>query len=98
MQALTKRATAVTAFVFTAASLAGDMVGSKSRGTWVAGSFAQANIKCLQAWICDSGPVLHGPDTVVVTTPNSSSWGTCNAAGGPVDSCNTCAADKPSQA
>lgn len=85
-------------FIFTTAALAGDMVGSKSPGTWVAGSFAQTNIKCLQAWVCDSGAVLHSPDTLLVTTKNTNTWGTCNAAGGPADSCNTCSAVKPNEA
>lgn len=97
MNAWKNRAIAATMFVFAVAALAGDMVGSKSPGTWVAGSFAQANIKCLQAWICDSGQVLHSPDTVVVTTPNSSSWGTCNAGNGPSDSCGVCSASPPSE-
>lgn len=80
----------------TLASSAGEVVGGKSPGTWTKGNFAQANVACMQAWICRAPDVLHSPDTVVVTTPASSASGICNAAGGPVDSCNVCASNPPS--
>lgn len=77
---------------------AGEMVGKKSAGTWVAGQAAQVNIKCLQAWICKVPDVLHGPETKVVSTPNDKTWGTCNAAGGDIEGCNVCSATPPEQA
>jgi hypothetical protein len=77
---------------------AGEMVGTPSPGKWRAGLFAPANAACMQAWTCTPGvPVLHGPDTVVVTTNSDKTWGVCNAAGGPTDSCNSCSASVPSQ-
>lgn len=77
---------------------AGVMVGTKSPGKWVAGNFAQVNLGCLMAYQCTAGvAVLHGPDTIVVTTPNESSFGVCNTAGGDIEGCNACSASPPSK-
>lgn len=90
---------AVLAFVFAfSAAVAGNVVGMKSEGKWVKGSFAQANVGCLQAWVCTAPDVLHGPDTQVVTTDNEGAAGICNADGGDVTGCNTCASNPPKMA
>ena len=75
-----------------------DPASDKSNGKWVAGNFFQVNVACTQAWICVAPDVLHGPDTHVVTTSNSSTQGVCGAGDGPVDSCNLCLANPPTQA
>lgn len=81
---------------FAVGTAAAQVVGEKSKGKWVKGNFAQANVGCLQAYQCIPGVnVLHGKDTVVKTTPNEGVYGICNAAGGPADGCNTCAANPP---
>lgn len=78
---------------------AGVMVGSKSPGRWVPGNFAQMHTACMMAYQCIPGvDVLHGPDTIVKTTPSESSFGVCNAAGGPTDGCNSCSASPPAKA
>lgn len=88
----------VSSFVIaSSAAVAGEIVGTKSKGKWVAGTSAQVNIKCLQAWICKVPSVMHGPTTKVVSTPNDKSWGVCNAAGGDIEGCNACSATPPSQ-
>lgn len=72
--------------------------GAKKAGKWVKGSFAQVNVFCVQAYQCIPGVnVLHGSDTVVMTTPNEGIKGVCNAGGGPTDSCNICASNPPSK-
>jgi hypothetical protein len=79
-------------------SNAGEMVGTKSKGTWVKGDFAQVNIGCMQAWICKAPSVIHGNDTKVVTTPNEGSKGMCNTAGGDITGCQVCASSAPKTA
>ena len=79
-------------------ALAGEIVGSKDEGKWIAGNFYNKNIFCTRAWLCTPGvDVLHGIDTKVVTTENVSTEGVCNAADGPADSCNDCSAPKPTE-
>lgn len=79
-------------------AVGGVMVGTKSPGKWEAGSFAQLNLGCLMAYQCKAGvAVLHGPDTVVVTTPSESSFGVCNTAGGDIEGCNVCSASPPTK-
>ena len=84
------------ALSFSCVVQSGEIVGKKSSGEWIAGPFAQINIACTQSWNCSTpNGVIHGPDTVVVYSKSESTTGVCNAAGGPVESCNVCAAPKP---
>jgi hypothetical protein len=77
---------------------AGELVGSKLPGRWVAGEFAQIHTRCMLAYQCIPGrSILHGPETVVKTTASESSFGVCNAAGGPADGCNSCSASPPTK-
>lgn len=73
-----------------------EIVGKKEPGKWVARNFAQVNISCTQSWECIAGNnILHGPDTVVKVSPSEGTQGVCNAGGGAIDSCNSCAAAPP---
>jgi hypothetical protein len=76
-------------------AIAGQIVGPKSQGKWVQGSYAQVNLWCVAAFQCTHPPLLHGSDTVVVTTPNEPVKGICNAAGGDIEGCNACSASPP---
>lgn len=80
------------------AGSAGELVGTKSPGTWFKGSFAQINVGCMQSWVCAAPGVLHGADTKLVTTPNEGAAGICNAAGGNIEGCNACASSPPKTA
>ena len=87
---------AVTLLLVSSFIIAGELVGDKSNGLWVAGNFFQVNVSCTQAWQCIPGvDVLHDPSTVLVTTPNTSTTGVCSAGDGPADTCNVCLANNP---
>ena len=72
---------------------------AKDSGIWVAiGPVAQLNVGCSQVWECRANQdIIHSGDTYVWHTPNKLTLGVCNAAGGPADSCNECAASPPSE-
>src|SRR6266403_3166594 len=79
--------------------MAGTFALARDTGSWVAvGPVAQVNIGCSQVWECQANQdVLHSSDTYVWHTPNKLTFGVCNAAGGPADSCNECAASPPNE-
>ena len=77
--------------------LTGSFALSKDTGIWVAiGPVAQLNIGCSQVWECRTKQdIVHSSDTYIWHTPNKLTLGVCNAAGGPADGCNECAASPP---
>lgn len=81
----------------TAIVSAGEPIGPTKNGRWVKDeNFIQLNTRCHQVWQCMAKEdILHGQDTTVRTSKPESTYGTCNAAGGAIDSCNICAASEP---
>jgi hypothetical protein len=68
-------------------------------GTWVADSeFAQVNVACSRRYICGPGKdVLHSADSKIVSAAPKLIWGVCSAGTGPVDSCNVCNTNPPTE-
>lgn len=66
-------------------------------GIWVkTDAFTQVNLTCYQVWICrPKDSILHQGD--LVTSKPESIRGMCSAAGGPIDSCNTCLTNPPAK-
>jgi hypothetical protein len=66
-------------------------------GVWTkAGPPAQVNVGCVQIWQClPKKDILHGAESHLVATDNTSTIGVCSAAGGAIDSCNSCVAAEP---
>jgi hypothetical protein len=74
-------------------------IAAAETGEWVPQeSFAQVNIACTRVYFCQPmTDVLHSEDTKIMKTPNQLVWGICSADGGPVDSCNSCLTNSPTQ-
>jgi hypothetical protein len=68
-------------------------------GMWSPDSqFAQANVACARKYTCGpSKDIMHGADTKIVSTPPKLVWGVCSAGTGPVDSCNVCNTNPPTE-
>ena len=87
---------ALLAVLATTAVVAFAQATKKEPGKWVAREFAQVNVFCMQSWTCETGKnLLISADMKVVTVKAQPTKGVCNAAGGPTDSCNLCAANPP---
>lgn len=59
-------------------------------------NFAQVNSYCTRSYIC--GPredILHSEDTKVIATSPKLVLGVCSAGGGPIDGCNVCNTNPP---
>lgn len=68
-------------------------------GVWTTTeTFAQANVACFRVYTCwPASDILHDASTHVVSTPPKTVWGVCSAGGGPVDSCNVCLTNPPTE-
>jgi hypothetical protein len=79
---------------------AGGHTGDKMTGVWQSDrNFVHNNLSCMQSWHCMlTSDLPHGTDTMVVTTPNQITEGTCGAGEGTAGSCNTCVSAPPSDA
>jgi hypothetical protein len=68
-------------------------------GVWSADSqFAQVNVACSRRYTCGPGrDILHSGDTKIVSTAPKLVWGVCSVGAGPVDSCNVCNTNPPTE-
>ena len=65
-------------------------------GTWVAKTFSQVNIFCLQKWTCEPPSIIYDSGThTLKTTGSEVTTGACSAGGGSPTSCNHCIATPP---
>lgn len=68
-------------------------------GAWTpASSFSQLNVACSRKYTC--GPkedVIYSADSKVVQTAPKTVWGVCSAGTGPIDTCNICLTNPPTE-
>lgn len=60
-------------------------------------NFAQLNVACIRVYVCRPGQdILHSADTVLKLSEPQTQTGICSAGDGPIDGCNVCVSNPPS--